>query len=119
MIFWLIVGFVFIIIGSIGAVILKKSFNDCQDSLGTIGTLMCIFGFGIGVALLLMSMATVIEYNEFLFRYNEVESYTEPNQIMIESINNQLIQYQAKKKMYGVFSLYPESVLNLEYLKVP
>lgn len=123
MIIWFIVAVICTIIGTVGVVILCKNNDDYMESKGTIGTLMVIFGYGIGFSLFLCIIAFTAVYNEFIAQYNMIENYiennTNPDKIIIVNINSRLLEYQAKKQIYGVFSIYPDSVLNLEYIKVP
>jgi hypothetical protein len=123
MIIWLIIAAICTIIGTIGVSILYKNRNDYIDSKQTIGTLMTIFGYGIGVSLFLCIIVSTAEYNEFIAQYNIVENYIEnninPDKTIIVNINSKLLEYQTKKQIYSVFSIYPDSILNLEYIKVP
>ena len=124
MIIWIIIGAIGIIIGTIGVGIMYKNENNyIDDSKVTVSLLMTIFGYGIGVALFLGIIAFTAEYNEFIAQYNMIENYiennTNPDKIIIVNINSKLLEYQAKKQIYGIFSLYPDSILNLEYIKVP
>lgn len=123
MIIWLIVAVICIIVGTIGVVILYKNKDDYMDSKETAGVLMVIFGYGIGFALILCIIAFTAEYNEFIAQYNTIENYiannTNPDKTIIVNINSILLEYQTKKQIYGVFSIFPDSVLNLEYIKVP
>ena len=125
MVIWLIVAVICTIIGTIGVVMMCKNKDDYDymESKGTIGTLMAIFGYGIGLSLFLGIIAFTAEYNEFIAQYNTIENYiannTNPDKTIIVNINSILLEYQTKKQIYGVFSIYPDSVLNLEYIKVP
>ena len=123
MIIWLIVAVICTIIGTIGVVIMYKNKDNYTDSKETIGTLIVIFGYGIGLSLFLGIIAFTAEYNEFIVQYNTIENYiannTNPDKTIIVNINSILLEYQTKKQIYGVFSIYPDSVLNLEYIKVP
>lgn len=123
MIIWLIVAVICTIIGTIGVVIMYKNKDNCIDSKETIGTLMVIFGYGIGLSLFIWIIAFTAEYNEFIAQYNTIENYiannTNPDKTIIVNINSILLEYQTKKQIYGVFSIFPDSVLNLEYIKVP
>lgn len=123
MIIWLIVAAIGIIVGTIGVGIMYNNRNNYTDFDGTASTLMVIFGYGIGFSLFLCIIAFTAEYNEFIAQYNMIENYiennTNPDRIIIVNINSKLLEYQTKKQLYGVFSLYPDSILNLEYIKVP
>lgn len=123
MIIWLIIASICVIIGTIGVVILYKNKDNYLEAKGTISLIMVIFGYGIGIALFLCIIAFTAEYNEFIAQYNIIENYiennTNPDKTIIVNINSKLLEYQTKKQIYGVFSLYPDSILNLEYIKVP
>ena len=123
MIIWLIVAVICTIIGTIGVVIMYKNKDNYIDSKETIGTLMVIFGYGIGLSLFLGIIAFTAEYNEFIVQYNTIENYiannTNPDKTIIVNINSILLEYQTKKQIYGVFSIFPDSVLDFEYIKVP
>lgn len=118
MIIWLVIATIGIIVGTIGIIILYKSKDEY-----TAGLLMVILGYGIGFALFVCIITLTAEYNEFITQYNMIENYIEnninPDKIIIVNINNKLLEYQTKKQIYGVFSLYPDSILNLEFIKVP
>ena len=126
MIVLLIIAAICTIVGTIGVEIMynnRNNYTDSGETLSTIGTLMAVLGYGIGVALFLCIIASTAEYNEFIAQYKAIENYiannTNPDKTIIVNINSTLLEYQTKKQLYGVFSIYPDSVLNLEYIKVP
>lgn len=123
MIIWLIVAVICTIIGTIGVIILYKNNDDYMEFKGTIGTLMVVFGYGIGLSLFICIIAFTAEYNEFIVQYNTIENYiannTNPDKTIITNINSILLEYQTKKRIYGVFAIFPDSVLDFEYIKVP
>ena len=126
MIIWLIIAVICTIIGTIGVRIMynnRNNYTDSSTTIETIGILMAVLGYGIGLALFLCIIAFTTTYNEFIAQYDAIENYVANNpnldKTIIVNINSTLLEYQTKKQIYGVFSLYPDSILNLEYIKVP
>ena len=122
MAFWLIVGFIILTAGIYFLIIALKDEFDWSDIAMIIATIL----IAVGVIAPICVADTRINYNQFensfeLQRelYNGIQENDNwhpdiYNVVDIMTANKELCDYQARRKMYGYFSIIPERVLDIE-----
>lgn len=127
MIIWFSVGAVLIVIGIISFI-----HADINNEVYVGRLVSSIVSLGVALGIIFGGIITRCDYNHFVYMHEMKRDYinrlakeeSNDTQMLYEivdvtKLNDKLFDIKTRVMMYGPFSFYPETVLDIEPIKVP